>query len=77
MDKMAVYAELKVPEVWRFADGQLTIHILTDAGYIESETSLAFGSFPVKELAQFIQLDSQKGENARMREFRAWVRSHT
>lgn len=77
MDKMAVSAELKVPEVWRFADGQLTIHILTDAGYIESETSLAFGSFPVKELAQFIQLDSQKGENARMREFRAWVRSHS
>lgn len=77
IDKMAVYAELKVPEVWRFADGQLTIHILTDAGYIESETSLAFGSFPVKELAQFIQLDSQKGENARMREFRAWVRSQT
>lgn len=76
IDKMAVYAELKVPEVWRFANGQLTIHILTEVGYIESETSLAFGSFPVKELVQFIQLDSQKGENARMKEFRTWVRSH-
>ncbi|NMG08536.1 Uma2 family endonuclease [Brasilonema sp. UFV-L1] len=75
IDKMAVYTELKVPEVWRFANGQLTIHILTEVGYIESETSLAFGSFPVKELTQFIQLDSQKGENARMREFRVWVRS--
>ncbi|NMF63008.1 Uma2 family endonuclease [Brasilonema octagenarum UFV-E1] len=75
IDKMAVYAELKVPEVWRFANGQLTIHILTEVGYIESETSLAFGSFPVKELVQFIQLDSQKGENARMKEFRSWVRS--
>ncbi|KAB8329915.1 Uma2 family endonuclease [Scytonema tolypothrichoides VB-61278] len=75
IDKMAVYAELKVPEVWRFASGQLIIHILTDVGYIESETSLAFGSFPVKELVQFIQLDSQKGENARMKEFRTWVRS--
>jgi Uma2 family endonuclease len=77
IDNMAVYAELKVPQVWRFADGQLTIYILTDAGYIEYEISLAFGSFPVKQLAQFIQLDSQKGENARMREFRAWVRSQT
>ncbi|MBW4627019.1 MAG: Uma2 family endonuclease [Brasilonema octagenarum HA4186-MV1] len=75
IDKMAVYAELKVPEVWRFANGQLTIHILTEVGYIESETSLAFGSFPVKEFVQFIQLDSQKGENARMKEFRSWVRS--
>ncbi len=74
IDKMTVYAELKVPEVWRFADG-ITVNIFTDTGYIESETSLAFGSFAVKELAQFMQLDSQKGENARMREFREWVRT--
>ena len=74
IDKMAIYAGLKVPEVWRFNDGKLTIHILTNSGYVESETSLAFGSFPVKELAKFMQLDSQKGENARMREFKQWVR---
>lgn len=74
IDKMAVYAELRVPEVWRFEDG-IIINILSETGYVDSETSLAFGSFPVKELARFMQLDSQKGENARMREFREWVRS--
>lgn len=42
---------------------------------MESEKSLAFESFPVKELTRFMQLDPQKGENARMREFREWVRS--
>ncbi len=73
IDKMAIYAGLKIPEVWRFNDAKLTIHVLTNSGYVESETSLAFGSFPVKELAKFMQLDSQKGENARMREFREWV----
>ena len=72
---MAVYAELRVPEVWRLEDGKIIINILTDTGYVDSQTSLAFGSFPVKELARFIQLDSQKGENARMGEFREWVRS--
>jgi Uma2 family endonuclease len=76
IDKMAVYAELKVPEVWRFEDTKLTINILADTDYVESETSLAFGSFPVKELTRFMQLDSQKGENARMREFREWVRAN-
>lgn len=75
IDKMAVYAELRVPEVWRFEDGKIIISILTETGYVDSETSLAFGSFPVKELARFMQLDAQKGENARMREFREWVRS--
>ncbi|MEG4504044.1 Uma2 family endonuclease [Microcoleus sp. F6_B4] len=74
--KMAVYAELKVPEVWIWKKGKLIINILNDTGYVESETSLAFASFPVKELAQFMHLDSEKGENARIREFREWVRSH-
>ena len=76
INKMAVYAELKVPEVWIWKKGKLIINILNDTGYVESETSLAFGSFPVKELAQFMRLDSEKGENARIREFREWVRSH-
>ncbi|MEG3846196.1 Uma2 family endonuclease [Microcoleus sp. herbarium19] len=75
INKMAVYAELKVPEVWIWKKGKLIINILTDTGYAESETSLAFASFPVKELAQFMNLDSEKGENARIREFREWVRS--
>jgi Uma2 family endonuclease len=76
INKMAVYAELKVPEVWIWKKGKLIINILNDTGYVESETSWAFGSFPVKELAQFMNLDSEKGENARIREFREWVRSH-
>ena len=76
INKMAVYAELKVPEVWIWKKGKLIINILNDTGYVESETSLAFASFPVKELAQFMNLDSEKGENARIREFREWVRSH-
>jgi Uma2 family endonuclease len=76
INKMAVYAELKVPEVWIWKKGKLIINILNDTGYVESETSLAFASFPVKELAQFMRLDSEKGENARIREFREWVRSH-
>ena len=54
---------------------QETVNILTDAGYVESETSLAFGSFPVKELVRFMQPDPEKGENARLREFRDWARS--
>ncbi len=76
IDKMTVYAELKVPEVWRFDDGKLTVNILTNTGYVDSETSLAFESFPVQELVRFMQIDSQKGENARIREFREWVRAN-
>ncbi|AFZ13276.1 protein of unknown function DUF820 [Crinalium epipsammum PCC 9333] len=75
IDKMQVYFELKVPEIWRWKNENLIINILTNTGYIESKKSLAFASFSIKELARFMQPDSEKGENARMREFRLWVRS--
>jgi Uma2 family endonuclease len=75
VNQMEIYAELKVPEVWRWQQGKLSLYCLTETGYVESENSLAFDSFPVKELARFMQLDSEKGENARLREFRQWVRS--
>jgi hypothetical protein len=78
IDKMAIYAELSIPEVWCWRKGKLSVHLLNEAQeYIESETSLAFESFPVKELVKFMKIDPQKGENSRMREFRSWVRSRS
>lgn len=74
IDKLMVYAELRVPEFWRYRNEKLMIYVLTESGYQKSEHSLAFGDFPVKELPHFMQLDAEKGENARMREFREWVR---
>jgi Uma2 family endonuclease len=67
IDKMAIYAELCIPEVWRWRNGKLSVHLLNEAQeYIPSETSLAFESFPVKELVKFMNIDSQQGENSRM-----------
>jgi Uma2 family endonuclease len=74
LNQFSIYAGLKVPELWRFQKGELFLYQLTEEGYRESEESLAFPAFPVKEMVQFLKLDSQKGENARMREFREWVR---
>lgn len=76
IDAMSVYAQLKVPEVWLWRKGKLTINLLEDGGYVESENSLAFGLFPVKEITQFMNFESDKGHNAKMREFRAWVRAN-
>jgi Uma2 family endonuclease len=73
MNKLSVYAQLKVPEIWQYKNNQITIYLLNDENYQQSEESLAFPSFPVKELAQFVKLDQQKGENERMKEFRKWV----
>jgi len=76
IDAMSVYAELKVPEVWLWRKGKLTINLLKEGSYEESENSLAFGSFPVKDIGQFMNFESDKGHNAKMREFREWVRAN-
>jgi len=75
IDKLGIYARLQVPEVWRWQAGKLTIYILENQAYRESDTSLAFATFPVKEIEPFVRFDPQQGENARMRSFRDWVRS--
>ncbi|NEP43151.1 MAG: Uma2 family endonuclease, partial [Okeania sp. SIO2H7] len=67
IDAMSVYAELKVPEVWLWRQGKLTINLLKDGSYEESETILAFSSFPVKEITRFLNFESDKGHNAKMR----------
>ena len=68
---------LQVPEIWCFQNGQLFLYHLSNGEYQEAEYSLAFPSFPVKEMTQFLLLDPQKGENARMQEFRHWIRTQT
>jgi Uma2 family endonuclease len=76
IDKMTIYTKLQVPEIWQYQKEKITIYLLNQdqSQYQESETSLAFPFFPVKELANFIKIDDQKGENAKMKEFRQWVR---
>ena len=76
INKFLIYAGLQVPEIWCYQDGKLQIYLLTPTGYQESQTSLAFKSFPVKQIVQFMQLSPHQGENARIKEFRKWVRAN-
>ncbi|HAC62093.1 MAG TPA: hypothetical protein DCF68_00800 [Cyanothece sp. UBA12306] len=73
LSKFPIYAALKVPEIWIFQNKQLVLYHLSDNEYQEAEFSLAFPSFPVKKMTQFILLDPQKGENARLKELRKWI----
>jgi len=74
LDRFPIYARLGVPEIWRYADGVLTIHILDNDVYHDSETSLAFPTLPVKELPNLIQDYRLQGKRAMRRAFRQWVR---
>jgi Uma2 family endonuclease len=76
LDRMGIYAALKVPEVWRLAGDVLTFNVLNKKGvYRTTAKSLVFPLVTPADLLGFLQLAREAGdENAVIRQFRAWVR---
>jgi Uma2 family endonuclease len=76
LDRMAIYAALKVPELWRLEGNVLTFHVLQPDGTYQSvERSLAFPLLTPGDLLLFIQQAREAGdENVVMRRFRDWIR---
>ena len=76
LNRMAIYAALKVPEVWRWDGENLTVHLLSSRGtYRVSKTSKAFPFLPLAEFANFLTRESVS-ETKLVRSFRAWVREN-
>jgi Uma2 family endonuclease len=74
LDRMAIYASLKVPEVWRYDDGTLAFLILSTEGKYAEEGSLSFPGLKSSDLLPFLAKTYVMEENALVREFRAWLR---
>jgi Uma2 family endonuclease len=76
LDRLAIYAVLRVPEVWRLEGDILTFHILDSAGhYVEAAVSRSFPLVTPGVLLSFLQRVRQAGDaNPIVRDFRAWIR---
>lgn len=76
MDRMGIYAVLRVPEVWRLADQALTFNLLAPDGkkYAESARSRAFPVIAPADLLRFLSLSATLDDNAIVLQFRDWVR---
>jgi Uma2 family endonuclease len=78
IDRLAIYAVLGVPEVWRWKDQKLVCYLLgQDGHYAESRLSKTFPHLAPGDLAGFLAKRGQMDENALVRQFRAWVRQQT
>jgi len=76
LDRLAISARLRIPEVWRFDGESLNIHLLQpDGTYSESSTSRCLPALPVAELAQLLQPEELVDEGTRIREFVEPVRA--
>jgi Putative restriction endonuclease len=75
LDRMAIYADLKIPEVWRWDGRTLTIHLLRGKAYRVSKRSKAFPFLPLRELVIFLTSTPGSGNQFR-RACRDWVRKY-
>lgn len=75
LQRMPIYAALRVPEVWRLAGGTLTFHVLgADGKFAAALQSASFPGLEPSALTPFLALRGQVEENALVRQFRDWVR---
>ncbi|PZV11264.1 MAG: hypothetical protein DCF20_19775 [Pseudanabaena sp.] len=76
LNRFAIYAQLGLPEVWRY-DGQvITIHHLVSDGYVLSDRSIAFPLLQTIDLQNFLELKSTLKENALIHHVREWATSN-
>jgi Uma2 family endonuclease len=75
INRMAIYAALGVPEVWRYDACALTIYRLVGKEYQLIERSEALPLLTPSEVMRFLELKKTMGETSLIRSFRSWVRS--
>jgi Uma2 family endonuclease len=74
LDRMAIYAAMRFPEVWCWDGQSLRVFLLRFKGtYRRSQSSRALPFLPLADFIQFLR-PSDKSETQLLRSFRSWVR---
>jgi Uma2 family endonuclease len=75
LNRMRIYAALRVPEVWRFDGETLRVYRLGEDGqYVQAEQSPHFPFLPLAEVQAFLLRRNSMDETRLVKSFRAWVR---
>ncbi|PSN12673.1 hypothetical protein C7293_19145 [filamentous cyanobacterium CCT1] len=74
LNRMAIYAALGVPEVWRFDGISLTIYALSNGEYQAQATSTVLPLLQQKDVQRFLQTSQTMGETSWVKGFRQWIR---
>jgi Uma2 family endonuclease len=77
LNRMSIYAALRIPEVWRFDGESLQVYRLRAEGdYQLSTRSLSFPSLPLVEFVQFLKETQQLDDAEFINPFSEWARAH-
>mgnify|MGYP002776999543 CR=1 FL=1 len=76
LNRFSIYADLKVPEVWRYDGQSLMIYSLEAGEYQVRDRSLALPILTAADVMRFLELYSSIGENSLIKQFRQWIRNY-
>ena len=76
LPRFPIYADLGVPEIWCYDNGKLTVYLLNNGKYWESEKSSIFPNLPIADIPNLIEKRRENGRRAIRQAVRAWVRVH-
>ena len=72
----SIYAQLGVPELWRFEKGKLKIDTLQDGVYVNSDISSILSAIPLIDIIpEYLAKARENGRNKTIKEFRKKIRS--
>jgi Uma2 family endonuclease len=78
LDRMGIYAAMKVPEIWRYDGDKIHVHVLgPDGQYSVVERSPHFPFLPMQELEVFLKRRTEMDEMQLVKLFRQWVREQS
>lgn len=73
INRLNIYADLGVPEVWRYDGQSLMMYRLENQQYQSCSHSAAFPLLAATDVERFLELKKTTKENALIRLFREWV----
>jgi Uma2 family endonuclease len=77
LNRMAIYAALGVPELWRYDGQALEVYALQSGGtYQQQDHSPTFPALDLNAFTQFLRRSGAVDDTALARQFRAWVRAN-
>jgi Uma2 family endonuclease len=74
IDKLSIYAQLGVPEVWRYTGRRMEVLLLQDGAYEEQQESTALADLDIAGLPALIEAAPSLPRRTWLRKARAWVR---
>lgn len=72
--RMAIYAQIGTPEIWRYVKGGVKIYGLESDGYVVQATSPSFPFVSADCINRFLADADAQDDNALVRAWRKWIR---